>query len=394
MSKRGQNEGSIYKRKDGRWEGALTLPDTGGKRLRFYGKTQRAVREQMTAMLRTLDQGGSLVTERQTVAQYLERWLDAVIKPHKEPATYRTYAGVVRKHLVPALGHHQLAKLTPQHVQAMLTSKAASDLIGKPCTVQRLRDVLRNALNQAVKWELVARNAAALVDPPRYQPPEVRPFTPEEARAFLSAARGDRLEALYTVVLAVGLREGEALGLRWADVDFAAGVLCVRRQVQRVDGRLQLKELKTARRQRSRTVLVPAALLSTLATHRARRAEERLLAGARWREWDLVFPSTIGTPQDPRNLLRRFQQLVASAGLPHQRFHDLRHCRASLLLAQGLPPRLVMEILGHSDIRLTMNTYAHVMPALQREAADLMEVFLTAGRQGGAQEDPPTSSST
>ncbi|HEY8600582.1 MAG TPA: site-specific integrase, partial [Thermomicrobiales bacterium] len=120
-------------------------------------------------------------------------------------------------------------------------------------------------------------------------------------------------------------------------------------------------------------------LLARLRDHRDRQADERLCAGARWREWDLVFPSTIGTPMDARNVLRRFQALVTKAGLPHQRFHDLRHCCASLLLAQGVPPRVVMEILGHSDIRLTMNTYAHVMPVLQQEAADLMEGFLAGG---------------
>ena len=382
MRKRGQGEGTIRKRADGRWEALLTAaqPDGTSKRVSFYGKTQKEVREKLTAARRLLDQGEALLTDRQTVGQFLDRWLADVIKPHKEPKTYKTYEGVVRLHLAPALGRLPLAKLTPQHVQALLAAKAAGDLAGKDCTLQRLRDVLRNALNQALRWGLVTRNAAELVDAPHYQPPEARPFTAEEARAFLTAARGDRLEALYTVVLAVGLREGEALGLRWEDVDFAKGRLRVARQVQRVDGTLQLKEIKTAKRKRSRTVALPPMLLGALLTHRDRQEEERLAACGRWQEWGLVFPSTIGTPQDPRNVLRRFQALVQKAGLPHQRFHDLRHCCASLLLAQGVPPRVVMEILGHSDIRLTMNTYSHVMPVLQQEAATLMEAFLTGGR--------------
>jgi integrase len=165
--------------------------------------------------------------------------------------------------------------------------------------------------------------------------------------------------------------------VRWEDIDFVRGLLRVSKQVQRIDGKLQLKEIKTARTKRSRIVQLPPVLLDQLCAHRARQADERLCAGARWQEWDLVFPSTIGTPMDARNVLRRFQALVAKASLPHQRFHDLRHCCASLLLAQGVPPRVVMEILGHSDIRLTMNTYAHVMPVLQQEAADLMQGFLT-----------------
>ncbi len=384
--KRGQGEGTIRKRADGRWEALLSLGIVDGKpkRKSFYGKTRKEVADKLVAAQRELQQGGMVVTERQTVAQFLTRWLDEVIKPSKEPATYRTYAGLARKHLIPALGHHQLGRLAPQHVQAMLTAKSTGDLAGKPCTVQRLRDVLRNALNQALRWGLVTRNVAELVDPPHYQPPEVQPFTPEEAQAFLAAAKGDRLEALYTVVLAVGLREGEALGLRWEDVDFTKGLIRVRKQVQRIDGKLQLKDIKTAKRKRSRTVSLPPVLLAALRAHRTRQLEERLLAGGRWQDWDLVFPSTIGTPLDARNVLRRFQTLVATAGLPHQRFHDLRHCCASLLLAQGVPPRVVMEILGHSDIRLTMNTYAHVMPVLQREAADLMEAFLTGTTAGPA----------
>lgn len=214
------------------------------------------------------------------------------------------------------------------------------------------------------------------MDPPRYRSPEVQPFTPEGARAFLDATRGDRLEALYTVVLAVGLREGEALGLRWEDVDVAQGALKVRKQLQRIDGKLQLKDLKNARSKRTRILPLPLSLMAKLKAHRADQLEERLAAGGRWRDSGLVFTSTIGTPLDARNVLRRFQALTERAGLPRQRFHDLRHCCASLLLVQGVPPRVVMEILGHSDIRLTMNTHAHVMPVLQREAADMIEAFL------------------
>lgn len=378
MGKRGQGEGTIRKRSDGRWEAMLTIvgPDGKSRRKSLYGKTQREAREKLTAALRMLDQGETLPTDRQTVAQFLVRWLADVIKPNKAPSTYRVYEGLARLHLIPALGHIQLSKLTPQHVQVMLTAKGAGDLANKPCTVQRLRDILRNALNQALRWGLVTKNAAVLVDPPRYRSPEVRPFTPEEARAFLAAARGDRLEALYTVVLAVGLREGEALGLRWEDVDVAQSVFKVRKQLQRIDGTLQLKDLKNARSKRTRILPLPPSLMAKLKAHRARQLEERLAAGKRWRDSGLVFTSTIGTPLDARNVLRRFQALTERAGLPRQRFHDLRHCCASLLLAQGVPPRVVMEILGHSDIRLTMNTYAHVMPVLQREAADMMETFL------------------
>ncbi len=376
MGKRGQNEGSIYKRKDGRWEAALTIPGTGGKRQRFYGETQREVREKLTAARRALDQGDLPIRERQTVGQFLERWLTDVVKPGVRPRTHQSYAQLVRLHLKPALGHHQLTKLTPQHVQALLNAKLAAGL--SPRTVQYLRAVLRRALGQALKWGLVARNVATLFDPPRSVRHENRPLTADEARRFLAAARGDRLEALYAVAVALGLRQGEILGLRWPDIDLDAQVLTVRFAIQRVDGTWQLVEPKTRRSQRA--IAIPPLIIAQLRQHRARQLEERLLAGARWQDWDLVFPSTVGTPIDPRNLTKRYKALLQRAELPAIRFHDLRHSCASLLVAQGLHMRVVMETLGHSQIGLTMNTYAHIMPDLQRQAADLMEGLLGEAR--------------
>ncbi len=230
--KRGQNEGSIYKRADGRWEGALTLPGTGGKRLRFYGETQREVREKLTAALRTLDQGETLSTDRQTVEQYLTRWLEDVARPKLCPSTHASYRQKIRLYIMPAVGKQQLAKLHPQHVQALMNDLGARGL--SPRTVQYTRAILRKALSQAVKWGLVAKNAAALTDPPRVDRPEMHALTPDQARAFLDAVRSDRLVALYSVALSLGLRQGEALGLRWEDVDLDAGTISVRKQVQRI----------------------------------------------------------------------------------------------------------------------------------------------------------------
>ncbi len=382
MAKRGQNEGTICKRDDGRWMAALNLgykvsPD--GKRRRdrkyLYGTKRREVAEKLTAALREHQQGMPVATERQSVAQYMTRWLADVAKPSVRPSTYTSYASYVRLHIVPALGHHQLTKLAPQHVQAFLNEKLAAGL--SPRTVQYLRAILRRAIGQALKWGLVARNVAALVDPPRSRRPGVRPLSPEQARAFLEAVKGDRLEALYSVAVALGLRQGEALGLRWEDLDLAAGTLRVRHSMQRVDGTLTFVDPKTERSRR--TIVLPVSIVAALKAHKVRQLEQRLLAGARWQDWGLVFPSTIGTPLDGSNVTHRLRKHLERAGLPRQRFHDLRHCCASLLLAQHVPPRIVMEILGHSQIALTMDTYSHVMPTMQREAADLMDGILAAG---------------
>ncbi len=377
MARRGANEGNIYQRADGRWEARLHLGYEAGRRRRksFYGHTRREVQEQLTRALRDVQQGLPLATdERQTVEQYLRRWLVEAVLPSVRPRTYATYEMYARMHLIPDLGRIPLAKLTPQHVQTLLNAKLRGGLA--PRTVHHLRAILRRALNQAHRWGLVPRNVATLVDPPRVPRYEVRPMSPVQARAFLDAARGDRLEALYTVALAVGLRQGEALGLRWDDVDLEAGNLTVRYALQRVGGRLQLVEPKTQLSRR--TLAMPSMLIGALRTHRARQLEDRLWAGQRWQEGGYVFATSIGTPLDGTNVTHRLQALLAGAGLPRQRFHDLRHCCASLLLAQGVHPRVVMETLGHSQISLTMNTYSHVIPSLQREAAERMEAVLAA----------------
>lgn len=383
--KRGQGEGTIRQRKDGLWEAMYSYRDANGtlKRRSVYGKAQREVREKLTAALATLDRGDMPITERQTVAQFLDRWLADVVRPSVRAKTYRSYEQQVRNHLKPTLGRHQLAKLTPQHIQALLNQKLAGGL--SPRSVQYLRTILRRALGQALKWGLVSKNAAALTEPPRVERPEVRALTPDEARHFLDAIQGDRLESLYAVALALGLRQGEALGLRWRDVDLEGGALHVRVALQWLNGQPPcLVEPKT--RQSRRTLPLPAPIIAHLRAHRTRQKVAQLAAGEHWRgdEWDLVFANTRGGPLDASHVVTYFKAHLQRAGLPNIRFHDLRHSCASLLLAQGVHPRVVMEILGHSTITLTMNTYSHVLPQAQREAVGLLgTLFPSAAAAAG-----------
>jgi integrase len=380
---RGQGEGSIYQRaSDGLWVAVLNLGWKDGKRDRryFYAPTRAAVAEKLTEALGRRQRGLPADVRRQTVAQFLAAWLEEDVKPTREPKTYESYESTVRLHIVPDLGRHQLAKLEPQHVRALLRQKEAAGL--SPRSVQYIRVVLRVALNQAARWDLVARNVAALVEPPKAEREEVRPWTREEAQRFLEHARGDRLGPLFSVALALGLRKAEALGLRWQDVELDGGVLHVRYQLQRLKGRgLVLKRPKTARSRR--TIALPAPTVAALRAHRERQAGERLLAGARWRESGFVFATTIGTPLSPSYVNVRFNRLVATAGVPTQRFHDQRHWCATLLLAQGVPPRVVMDLLGHSHISTLMNTYGHVIEESRRQTADLM------GRLLAGDDDPP-----
>jgi integrase len=372
--KRGQGEGSIYKRKDGRWAAAINLGYHSGKlkRKTVYGKSRAEVRDKLTAAMNDVRKGIPLPNERITLAQFLQTWLADVAKPSIRPKTYRTYSDIVRHHIEPTLGRKSLAKLSPHDVQKLLNDKLQVGL--SALTVQHITAVLRTALNVAVKWGLIYRNVATLVSPPRVQQQEMKVFTPEQAKVFLDSVKGHRLEALFIMALTSGLRRGELLGLHWSDVDLDAATLRVKYALSHLDGEVNLAEPKT---EKSRRLLsLPSLLITALRAHRSRQLEERLRAGEHWQQNDFVFTSLLGEPIMPRNLNRAFDTLVKNAGLPKIRLHDCRHTAATILLSQGVSPRLIMELLGHSRVSLTMNTYAHILPEMTREAASVMDAVL------------------
>lgn len=374
---RGKGEGSIYQRPDGRWVAQVDLGIKGGKRRRkyIYGKTRKAVADRLVVALRDQQQGLLIGTEGQSVGQFLEHWLESSAKPAVRPSTYRSYAMHVRLHLKPAFGSIKLTKLAPQHIQAFMNDRLNEGL--SPNTVLRIRSTLRRALNQGMKWGLIARNPATLVDPPKAERHEVEPMTPEEARRFLEGIKGHRFEALYLIALGVGLRQGEILAIRWADLDLGAGTLSVRNSIQRVNGKLKLVPPKG--HHAVRALALPPTVVDRLRERRTIQRRERLLAGGMWVDEGFVFTNRWGGPLDGTNIYHQFQNLLAACGLPRRRFHDLRHSCASFLLAQGIPPRVVMAQLGHSQISLTMDTYSHVLPAVQREAAEQIDQFLAGG---------------
>ena len=304
-------------------------------------------------------------------------WMPA--RPPEKRLHWSEIAGVAvvardgRLHLKPIIGTVPLDKLSPMHVQRLMNQKIAEGL--KPKTIRYIRGTLRSALNHGVRWGLISRNAAALVASPRVEQYEIKPLTPVEARTLLQSLRGDRLEALYSVALTMGLRQGEALGLRWQEVDLELGYMRISKQLQRIDGRLQLVEPKTSRSRRS--LAMPSAIVLGLREHQNRQGAERRLAGDRWMEGGFVFATPEGKPLDGTAITKQFHRHLERAGLAQRRFHDLRHSCATLLLVQGVSPRVVMDVLGHSQIGLTMNTYSHVIPELRREAADRMDQLLT-----------------
>lgn len=377
---RSAGEGSVYQDERGRWVGCIELNSVDGKRRRrkVIGKTRREAAAKLKALQARQLAGDDLAPTKITVGAFLRTWLEQVVKAANKPRTHRSYSDMVRLHIAPTLGHHLLHALAPAHVQALLNERAAAGLSAR--MVAYARAVLRRALTIAQRWYGLARNVAALVELPRSARHPITPLTVAQARQLLASVRGHRLEAIYHVALALGLRRGELLGLRWADVDLDGATFKITGTLQWVDGELVRGTPKTAGSARS--VPLPAAIVAALTEHRRRQDRER--QGADWHEHGYVFPSNCGTPLSPRNLLRTFKLHLRAAGLAAAvRFHDLRHTCASFLVAEGVHPRVIMEILGHSTIAVTMNIYSHVLPENQRQATgritDLLERPATEG---------------
>lgn len=373
MSRRANGEGSIYQRQDGRWTGAVYVynRDGGRQRRQVYGKTRAEASAKVTQLLSLNQKHIPAAPVTVTVQDFGTGWVSRLGTSGLKPATVSNYAWVLNRYVYPRLGRVRLVALSPQHVRDLLTSVAEMGVSAR--TVQLTRAVLRSMLADAERDQLVHRNVAALVKGPRVERQEVVPWSPDEAHRFLASLEDHRLHALFAVGVALGLRKGELLALRWEDVDLKTGVLRVRSTVQRLGKGVGLVtgSPKTARSRR--TLPLPRVLVATLKTHHAAQAVEREQAGSRWQDPGIVFASTRGTVIEPRNLNRLLDQVIQRAGLRRIRFHDLRHTCASLLLAQGVSPRVVMELLGHTQLSMTTDLYGHVMPSSLRAAADALD---------------------
>ncbi len=378
-------QGYVRQRAKGTWTVAINLgPDPITGKRRQLTRTVRGPRREADALciklLHERDSGLHQSANRITVADYLKHWLAAYAEPNTAPRTYARYEEIVRVHLVPALGRYNLSRLRPAQIQsyyaAALKSGRADRRGGLSAqTVVHHHRVFREALQQAVKWQILARNPADAVTPPRPVRREMRFLNPKDIGRLLDACEDGDLRTLIFVALATGLREGELLALRWSDVDLKAGHLQVVRTIHYLgkDG-LTFGEPKTRRSRRRVSLSKETARVLTL--HRTRQLERRLLLGNAYAEGDLVFASEAGRPIRPYTIAPRFGRVVRAARLEHMRFHDLRHTSASLLLAAGIHPKVVSERLGHSTVNLTLDTYSHVLPGLQEQAAQSMDAYL------------------
>lgn len=370
MGKRGNGEGSIHKRKDDRWEGALTVGYTekgNPKRVRVYGKTRAEVAEKLNKLLLEHQRGTLVLPKRLTVEAFVAEWLTFKADQVRE-TTLVGYKSALGRHVLPRIGSLPLQKVQPLHLQRIYSEMLKEGLSPRMCRLTHT--IIHNAFKQAHRWELIARNPAEAADPPKGGTFKAHVWSGEEVLRFLAVAQTDRLYALWYLAVTTGMRRGELLGLRWEDVDWPRGCLTVERTLTVAEGRPVVSKPKTAKGQR-RIYLSPEGI-DVLSAHRKRQTTERaeMQDTGLWRDTGYLFTSSIGTPIDPNNLKRGFVTLADTAGVPRIRIHDLRHSYASLAALRGVPAKVLSARLGHATVGFTMEVYQHLYDE-QHEAAAL-----------------------
>lgn len=373
MRRRGNGEGTIYQRADGRWHAQACLPD--GRRKSVYGRTRADVVAKLTRVLHASQTGTVIPTsDKQRVDAYLAEWL-ASARPSLKASTWTRYEQLVRVHAVPVIGTIAVSRLSPQHIQSMYARLLAAGV--GPVTVRRTHAVLRRAFGQAERWGVVTRNVVPLADPPREPRRQMRTYTEDQVRAMLVGVADDRYATLYLVAVTTGMRQGELLAIRWRDVDLDGASVRVQSGIERRDGRdgdVVFVDLKTATARRR--IMLTRAAVAALRRHRKAQIAARFAAGTAWADHDLVFTDRYGRPLHGDTVTPSFQALLARVGLPRIRFHDLRHTCFTTMLGRGVHPKIVSEMAGHASIAITLDTYSHVLPTMQEGAAAIMDQVL------------------
>lgn len=371
--------GQITKRGENTWYVRIFLGrDANGKR-KYFNKTIHGTKKEaqkfLTAKLREKDLGIFVEPAAIPLNEYLDRWLEEIAKNKLRARTFDNYESLLRSHIRETLGAKRLSDIQSYEVQKLYNGMKKAGY--SPTTIRHAHNVLSSALKQAVKWKMLMQNPCDLCELPRQEKPEMKYFTPEETTKFLDAAKDDKYFTAFLLAIETGMRPEEYLGLQWKDIDFENKALSVRRAlVVKKGGGFIFTEPKTKKSRRS--IPISNTLINALKTHRRRQLEERMKLGAAYQIYDLVFASEIGTPLLHGNLLRRhFKPIRDKAGLPKIRLYDLRHTTATLLLSAGENPKVVSERLGHASIVLTLDTYSHVLPTMQKDATDKIEKLMS-----------------
>ncbi len=353
--RRSKNEGTIFFREDKKlWVGEITLPD-GDKRTK-YAKTQKEVKDWVFEQ-RTAQKKGEWATSNQiTVGEFLDKWMEEVVKYLVRESTYYCQSVLIRKHIKPTLGTVKLVSLTPAQLQHLLAIKSDAGYSNR--TVKYIHTIMKQMLAQAKSWHLVSQNITEVVSYPKVDKKPFEPLTQAQVNRFLAILKDDRLYPLYVVYLSTGLRRGEALGLKWQNVDLVNGLLYIKGIIINIKGKTIYGEPKTEASRRF--VALPEYTKSVLIDHQLKQTVES----------EYVFCTSKGTPFSPRNILRHFKKMAVQAGLPPETtIHSLRHFFVSYALAQNVPVRDVQAIVGHADFRTTAQIYGHLLEGAQVEAA-------------------------
>jgi integrase len=372
----------IVKRGKDTWQVRIFLGRDESGKTRFFNETVKGKRRDAesleTKKKRELDLGIFIEHSQLTVDEYLDKWLDISAKSHLKARTFEDYIEYLKRYIRPTIGKKHLSKIKPLDIQAIYTQMLARGL--SPRTVRYAHAILSSALKQAVKWQMIHTNPALMVDLPQIHRKEMRVLSPEDCSIFLATAREDRWFVIFSLAISTGMRPEEYLGLQWKDLDLNAGTVTIQRALvwKRKGGGWSLEEPKTSKSRR--TIPLPSSVVRDLVLHRKHQLEERLKLGLTYSNKDFVFPTEIGTPILTSNLTRRhFKPILRKAGLSETiRLYDLRHTCATLLLLAQTSPKVVAERLGHSTVVLTLDTYSHVLPSMQKDASEELERILFA----------------
>jgi len=400
--RRDKGDGSLRRRPNGSWEGRYSYTDDTGKRVdkSVYAPTQTEAKRKLKELIKIIenppDDNEYVKPSKLTFGDWLNTWMKEYKKNSVRPATYSSYHHNIEAHIRPALGDMEIQKIRPEHIQTLLNSMSrgtGKDAPLAPWTVLKVKNIISGAMEQAIRNQIIPYNPAKSAVPPKLDQKEIRVLSESEQKQFLQAVEGHRLEALYKLALATGMRRGELMALSWDCVDLKTKSITVKGSISRVKDpdtgvtALRFSEPKTKAGKRQVPILPN--IIPVLKDHKARQDAEKAEAGSAWNPQDLVFCSNVGTPIEPRRVGTTMDKITDAAGLPRFTFHALRHTFATRMLEANVPAKVVQDVLGHADVTLTLNTYSHVMGSTAHEQMAKINGLFQAAEPKQPETMPP-----